>query len=107
MSYDELYDASRKRMHKVQEILAKFGSLINGRGGDVFYKGISKQFGPNPYSPKSGSLLNKDISIYLNQSPALEPVITRTQMSVGGAPQSPQAIKFAQETYMRSQNSSY
>ena len=99
MSYEELYEASRKRMHKVQEILSKFGSLVNGRGGDVFHKGISKQFGPNPYAPKSGSLLNKDISIYLQTPQTVESVITRNQYSVGGAPQSLQTLKYnAQET---------
>jgi hypothetical protein len=86
MSYDELYAASRKRMHKVQEILAKFGSLANGRGGDVFNKGVTKHFGPNPYSPKSGSHLNKDLNVYLKAPQPIEPVNIRTQMSVGGAP---------------------
>jgi len=89
-------------MLKVQEILAKFGSLINSRGGDVYNKGITSTFGPNPYSSSGRSHLNKDISIYLNTPEFHEGVITRTQMSAGGSPQSLNTLR--QPRQAREQN---
>ena len=54
-------------MNKVESILARFGSLMNGKGGDVFFKGISKQFGPNPIIPKGNQMMNRDIHSYLHE----------------------------------------
>jgi len=44
---------SREKLKEIHHILTRIGSLRNGKGGDVFFKGLAKTFQANPVIPPS------------------------------------------------------
>ena len=41
---EDVMKKSREKLRELQAILGKIGSLRNGRGGDLFFKGLMKSF---------------------------------------------------------------
>lgn len=41
---DEAFRKNRDKLRELQQILGKITSLRNGRGGDLFFRGLAKSF---------------------------------------------------------------
>lgn len=48
---DEFLKKSKDKLKELQAILSRIRSLQNGRGGDMFFKGLAKTFQCNPVIP--------------------------------------------------------
>lgn len=46
-----LLEQSREKLKELKKILGKIASLRNGKGGDVFFKGLAKTFQADPVIP--------------------------------------------------------
>ena len=57
---DDVFQKSRDKLKELQHILGKITSLRNGRGGDVFFKGLAKTFQTNPIIPPDHYYTNYD-----------------------------------------------
>ena len=88
---EEFMKKSRDKLRELQGILGKIGSLRNGRGGDLFFKGLMKSFQVNPVIPPSNYYQDFDppeqVSDYQENEEMLNPkfqVKTKFYGSVGG-----------------------
>ena len=50
---DEFIRKSRDKLKELEGILGRLGSMRNGKGGDVFFRGLARTFQANPIIPKA------------------------------------------------------
>ena len=48
---NELIRKSREKFKDLEGIFGRLGSMRNGKGGDVFFRGLAKTFKANPIIP--------------------------------------------------------
>ncbi len=69
-------------------IISKISSIRNGHGGDIFFKGITKEFGTNPFvisNTEPYKMMSPEPELEERMSPRIE-TKSKYNGSVGGAP---------------------
>lgn len=68
---NRLMKESQEKLKELQSILMRITSLRNGRGGDIFFRGLAKTFQAEPVIPKSSYYLSANATVFISDGQQL------------------------------------